>query len=298
MKYGNLHLHTVYSDGILLPGELCARAKEMGYGAVAITDHFTVRGHESFAAAAEAAGLEYLLGIECYGENGGHNHHIVGYHVDQTEPAFAKYLQDNEEWSYRAMKVRFDGMVAADAVEGLTWQEVLDDTPGLCWICNEQIFASLIKRRGWKQEDYYTRFMPAFKTADPKIPNTPAQRTAEQIIRMIRNAGGIASLAHPHGQTHQLPDLYRMGLNCVEYDHPDIDGYDAAQARLFAESHRMYLSGGTDHTGPQLADAPHLRCAVPNGPKYGKGILTPMHIDVRCGVTKEEFDALKNRIYE
>ena len=95
MKYGNLHLHTVFSDGVLTPEELCAKAKEMGYGALAITDHHTVRGHARFVAAAEAEGLEYLLGIECTGNYGGHNHHIVGYGIDSTEPRMAKYLQEN-----------------------------------------------------------------------------------------------------------------------------------------------------------------------------------------------------------
>lgn len=297
MKYANLHLHSVYSDGVLTPDELCRRAKEMGYGALSLTDHYTALGWEAMERAAALHGLEYLPGIECCGAYGGKNHHIVGYGLDITEPAFARYLQENEESAYCSTKAKFDAMTAAGRLEGLTWQEVLDDAPARCWFCNEQIFASLVKRRGWKQEEYYPRFIPLFRGAETGVRNTATVRTAEEMISLIRNAGGVASLAHPHGSTRFLPELFAMGLNCVEYDHPDIDGYDSAEARKFAKEHRIYLAGGTDHTGPQLADFPLQRTSVAEAPACGKGILTPMSVDVRCGATKEEFDALKNRIY-
>ena len=48
MKYANLHLHSVYSDGIFTPQELCALAKGKGYQAVALADHETVRGTTSY----------------------------------------------------------------------------------------------------------------------------------------------------------------------------------------------------------------------------------------------------------
>jgi histidinol phosphatase-like PHP family hydrolase len=35
----DLHTHTIFSDGVLLPAELARRAEEMGYEALAFTDH-------------------------------------------------------------------------------------------------------------------------------------------------------------------------------------------------------------------------------------------------------------------
>lgn len=37
--YIDLHTHTLFSDGALLPSELVARARAAGYGAIAISDH-------------------------------------------------------------------------------------------------------------------------------------------------------------------------------------------------------------------------------------------------------------------
>ena len=83
-----------------------------------------------------------------------------------------------------------------------------------------------------------------------------------------------------------------MGIRAVEYDHPDLDKYDAAEACAFAASRKdVYLCGGTDHTG-KLSNFPELRGdPAPLYPPFTMSLST----DVRCGVTKEEFDMLKNR---
>ena len=43
-RRADLHTHTTYSDGILTPVELIARARDHGLAAIAITDHDSVEG--------------------------------------------------------------------------------------------------------------------------------------------------------------------------------------------------------------------------------------------------------------
>lgn len=293
MKYANLHLHTNYSDGVLTPLELCRKAKAMGYGALAITDHNTVSGWKAFRTAAEAESMGYLLGMECNVMDAGRNFHIVAYDFDPAAPGIAAYIRTNEETMYRITRAKFDACLQRGHIAGITWQEVLEDAPEGCWICNEQVFASLVKRTDVTQKDYWP-FVKGFNGTAVEVENTIRPYTARELIGMIRDAGGVASLAHPQKQTQYLPELHNAGLNCVEYDHPDIDNFDAAEARAFALSHGMYLAGGTDHTG-QLSNYPEQRGDPPHMKE--SAFLQSLANDVRCGATEEEFLALCQRVY-
>lgn len=67
----DLHTHTIFSDGELLPSELVRRAKVIGYEAIALTDHADYTNLERLIEAAckarvleEAFGITVLPGVE------------------------------------------------------------------------------------------------------------------------------------------------------------------------------------------------------------------------------------------
>src|SRR5207344_2438419 len=64
--YVELHAHSAYSflDGASLPEELAARAAELGYDALALTDHDGVYGSLEFAHAAKHLGVRPITGAE------------------------------------------------------------------------------------------------------------------------------------------------------------------------------------------------------------------------------------------
>ena len=64
----HLHLHSEYSllDGANRVGRLVDRVKELGMDAVAVTDHGNLHAAFEFHAAARAAGIKPILGIEGY----------------------------------------------------------------------------------------------------------------------------------------------------------------------------------------------------------------------------------------
>jgi error-prone DNA polymerase len=64
--YVELHTHSAYSflDGASLPEELAARAAELGYDALALTDHDGVYGSLEFAHAAKHLGVRPITGAE------------------------------------------------------------------------------------------------------------------------------------------------------------------------------------------------------------------------------------------
>jgi DNA polymerase III alpha subunit len=64
--YAELHCHTNFSflDGASAPDELVDRAVELGLSSLAVTDHQGLYGAVRFTAAAEAAGLHPVIGVE------------------------------------------------------------------------------------------------------------------------------------------------------------------------------------------------------------------------------------------
>src|SRR5947207_6063196 len=66
MTYAELHCHSAYSflDGASQPEELAARAAELGYEALALTDHDGVYGSLEFAHAAKHLGVRPITGAE------------------------------------------------------------------------------------------------------------------------------------------------------------------------------------------------------------------------------------------
>src|SRR5579884_741410 len=74
MTYVELHAHSAYSflDGASQPEELAARASELGYEALALTDHDGLYGSLEFAHAAKHFGVRPITGTEVTLADGSH----------------------------------------------------------------------------------------------------------------------------------------------------------------------------------------------------------------------------------
>src|SRR2546423_9713914 len=73
-SYVELHCHSAFSflDGASLPDELVPAALELGYRALALTDHNSVSGSMEFAISARALGLRPIHGAEIDLDDGRH----------------------------------------------------------------------------------------------------------------------------------------------------------------------------------------------------------------------------------
>ena len=81
-SFVHLHLHTEYSlvDGIVRIDELAARARELGMGAVAVTDQNNLFGMVKFYQEIERAGLKPIIGADVWVravEDGGERSRLV-----------------------------------------------------------------------------------------------------------------------------------------------------------------------------------------------------------------------------
>jgi 3',5'-nucleoside bisphosphate phosphatase len=86
----DLHLHSTCSDGVLSPAALVGLLAASGIGLFALTDHDTVAGLEAVDAAARAAGLNAIPGIELSARWQGRDVHVVGLGIDPRAAAITR----------------------------------------------------------------------------------------------------------------------------------------------------------------------------------------------------------------
>lgn len=67
-EFVHLHCHTEYSllDGAIRLNDLCARAKDFGMPAAAITDHGNLYGAAYFYTTCKSYGIKPVIGCEVY----------------------------------------------------------------------------------------------------------------------------------------------------------------------------------------------------------------------------------------
>ena len=80
MALGDFHLHSHYSDGILSPADLVAKASANHVQVLALTDHDTTEGVPEALAAGEKMGVRVIPGVEISVDlPNGSDAHILGY---------------------------------------------------------------------------------------------------------------------------------------------------------------------------------------------------------------------------
>ena len=98
MAFCDLHTHSTASDGTFSPKELVEKARNIGLGAVALTDHNTLAGLSEFVQAAQRTAVRPIPGIEVSTEYEGHEVHIVGlFLTPKTGPELAEHLKVFEQ---------------------------------------------------------------------------------------------------------------------------------------------------------------------------------------------------------
>ena len=131
MSFVHLHLHTEYSllDGECRIDELAARAKELGFDSLAITDHGVMYGAVNFYRACRAAGIKPIIGCEVYvaprertgREYGIDNHytHLILLCKDETGYRNLSYLVSMGFIEGFYVKPRIDWQLLREHSEGL-----------------------------------------------------------------------------------------------------------------------------------------------------------------------------------
>jgi hypothetical protein len=194
--------HSTQSDGELSPADVVTAAAQAGVELFALTDHDSVDGITEASAAATAAGLRFLSGVEISVlDPVAADLHLCGYGFDPAEPRLlAELARSREDRERRATRM-------IEALQGQGWQvnhELLNaralsgrtiGRPHLAAaVTTDGRNVQRLEREGLSDP---TEFLLAYL-----IPGKPAFRereapSAAAAIELIHGAGGVAVWAHP-----------------------------------------------------------------------------------------------------
>ena len=185
----DLHSHTTFSDGVLTPHELINRAIEKGVDVLAITDHDTIDAYRETPLIHDQ--LKLVPGIELSTQWGSTGIHVLGLNIDLASDAIntaAKTQSDARLQRARHIAERLEKKGIKGAFEGANKLSVGG------YIGRPHFAQHLINiGKANSMSAAFKNYMGDGKAGDVK------QHWAEltQIIQWIRDANGIAVLAHP-----------------------------------------------------------------------------------------------------
>jgi predicted metal-dependent phosphoesterase TrpH len=249
----DLHLHTTASDGRSTPEQLIQRAVAAGVTTLAVTDHDTTAGLPPARAAAAAAGITVVAGIEITSVHRGKDVHMLGYFIDEADPELSTFLEKQRADRRRRIEEMLDRLdalgVHLDRAELMAQAEGKGKAIGRPVIARALIAGGHVKDMSEAFDRFLSPDRPAFI---PRLGATPAE-----VVALVARAGGISAFAHPGklGFDDLIPDLAASGLDAVEVFHPDHDEPAMAKYRRMAAELGLLISGGSDDHGPG-ADRP------------------------------------------
>ncbi|MGK0721140.1 PHP domain-containing protein [Leucobacter sp. W1478] len=250
----DLHTHSVHSDGTTTPSEISQLAASLGLAGFALTDHDTTEGWEEARAAASAAGLAFLPGMEITTLHEGRSTHLLAYGLDPShEDLNIALARVRESRVGRARE-----MVRRLGVDyDIVWETV--NAEGSARTVGRPHIADALVTAGYFA-DRTAAFADVLRPGSPYYLPTYAIDTVEA-IRMVRDAGGVAVLAHPAAGRHRravdlsaLATLADAGLWGIELDHPENRSEWIPVLAEFADAHGLQVTGASDYHGAGKAN--------------------------------------------
>lgn len=250
----DLHVHTNKSDGELEPKEIIQLAKKEGVKVLAITDHDTTDALKEARIECEKNNIEFIPGIELSSIDNGKEVHILGYYIDENNREFKEFCNEsiekrnkrNEKYIELLNSLNVD--ISINDIKQVTKSRVISKIH----------FADcLLKKK------YTTYFREAFKKyfSKKQFKDIKADLpSVKECISSIKNAGGIAVLAHPKILNYnnqvleeKIKEYKDYGLSGIECYYTGHSNSEMGLYKDLAKKNELIVTGGTDYHGPTVS---------------------------------------------
>lgn len=258
---GDLHTHTIHSDGACTPEQLFRLAHQAKLSALAVTDHDYLPPREEYQPLAEKYGITLIHGTELstFDEKRGRRVHILCY-FPENEAVVRQYCQmvcENRKQAgtemARLVMERYP----------ISMEDVLEATHGSEAIFKQHILFALMQA-GYTSEMYGSLWLELFDNQTGSCLRNCKQPDVWEVVPAIRQAGAVVVMAHPYTYNglDVLGELTEAGL---------LDGVEVWQSKTspeqeehllaFANAHGLIPTGGSDFHGSYASRPAPLGCS-------------------------------------
>jgi len=247
----DLHTHSLASDGTDTPGELINKAHASGITVLGLMDHDTVAGWDE-ATMYLRPGMSLVLGSEISCQTlDGTSVHMLGMLFDRDNSALSEVLattRDNRLTRMNRIIARLNEAGYEISIEDVLAQLAPGATLGRPHLADALIAKKLVASRDEacaellhnNSKYYISHYSP----------------TPEDAIKLIKQAGGVAVIAHPlaslRGRTINIESFKSMveaGLDGIEISHRDQSEDERELLREVVARYGIIATGSSDYHG-------------------------------------------------
>jgi hypothetical protein len=253
MSRADLHAHTTVSDGTLTPRELVKLAGRKGLAVLGITDHDTTDGVPEALEVGQELGIWIVPGLEINTDTENGHIDILGYFVNIRNRELQETLSRIRDARYYRAKRMVEKLrelghpISFDRVLALS----VEGTVGRPHVARALLEAGHVSTISEAFDLYIGRHGPAYADRYRMSP--------EEACALVRQAGGIPSLAHPvptsdpfsnpKNLNQLLAALREAGLGAMECYYPGYTPDVSAWLLDLAERFDLVPTGGSDFHG-------------------------------------------------
>lgn len=246
MRYADLHTHTYHSDGTRSPKEVVDVALRHGIDILCISDHDNLAAYFEIKPYADSVGVTLIPGMELSCGHDGIDVHILAYAFNPHDERIEERLRRFRETRHR----RGYAIVEKLRAHGINIDPARVDQLAAGGAMGRPHVARALVEAG-----YVSSVSEAFEKylGTGKIGYLDKERfRIDEAVELIHNAGGVTSIAHPTlYPNHELlvPQLFDLGIDGVEVQHPDVGRWERERYSHLARFRGKLATGGSDDHG-------------------------------------------------
>ena len=246
-----IHTHSLASDGTDTPGELINKAHASGITVLGLMDHDTVAGWDE-AIMYLRPGMSLVLGSEISCQTlDGTSVHMLGMLFDRDNLALSEVLattRDNRLTRMNRIIARLNEAGYEISIEDVLAQLAPGATLGRPHLADALIAKKLVASR----DEAFAELLHN----NSKYYISHYSPTPEDAIKLIKQAGGVAVIAHPlaslRGRTINIDSFKSMveaGLDGIEISHRDQSEDERELLREVVARYGIIATGSSDYHG-------------------------------------------------